>query len=114
MAKVSKVAGLDTSLGMSVEFLIVVLPISIRSPLAQDFKRPSTTPEDERRGCFGTEGDEDSLLSNSELAVGVVSSILQYSDLRRADVMSVEDVLALSLQGAATVCTDAFICLSYL
>ena len=70
--------------------------------------------EDEGRGCFGTEGEEDSLLTNSELAAEAVSSILQDSDLRRADAMSVEDVLALSLQGAATVCLDAFICLSCL
>ena len=55
------------------------------------------TPEDEGRGCFGTEGDEDSLLANSELPAGVVSSILRDYDLRRADAMSVEEVLALSL-----------------
>ena len=80
----------------------------------QDFKRPPTMPEDEGRGCFGTEGEEDSLLANLELAARALSSILQDSDLRRANAMSVEDVLALSLQGAATVCPDAFICLSCL
>ena len=64
-------------------------------------------------GCFGTEGEEDSL-SNLQLVVGVVSSILRDYNLRRADVIPVEDVLALSLQGAATVCPDTFICLSYL
>ena len=67
-------------------------------------------PEDEERGCFRTEGDEDSLLTNSELAVEAVLSILRDSDLKRADAMSVEEALALSLQGAATVCSDAFIC----
>ena len=72
------------------------------------------TPEDEGRGCFGNEGEEDSLLANSKLAVVVVSSILRDFDLRRADAMPVEDVLALSLYGAATVCPNAFICLSYL
>ena len=66
------------------------------------------------RGCFGTEWEEGSLLANSELVAGVVSSILRDYDLRRADAMSVEDVLALSLQGATIVCPDAFICLSYL
>ena len=35
-------------------------------------------------------------------------------DLKRADAMSVEEVLALLLQGVATVCPDAFICLSCL
>ena len=104
----------ETSSMRSVELPLAVLPIFVRSPLAQDFKRPPTTPEDEGRGCFGTEGEEDSQFANSELAAGVVSSILRDSDLKRADAMSVEDVLALSLQGEATVSLDALICLSYL
>ena len=66
-------------------------------------------PEDEGRGHFGTEGDEDSLLTNSKLAVGAVSSILRDSDLKKADAMSVKEALALSLRGAATVCSDVFI-----
>ena len=60
---------------------------------------------------FGTEEDEDSLLTNSELAAGVMSSILRDSDLKKADAMSFEEGLTLSLQGAATVCSDALICL---
>ena len=114
MAKVSKAAGLKNSSGRSTELSLVILPISIQSPLAQDFKRPPTMSEDEGRGCFGVKGEEDSLLANSKLIVGAVSSILRDSNLRRADAMSVEGVLALSLQRAATVCSDAFICLSYL
>ena len=114
LAKVSEVASPETSSGRSADLPLTVLPIYVRSPLAQDFKRPPTTSEDEGRGCFGTEGEEDSLFANSELTVGVVSSILRDSDLGRADAMSVEDVLALSLQEAATVCPDALICLSYL
>ena len=102
------------SLRRSAELPLVVLPIYVRSSLSQDFNHPPTTLEDEERGCFGTEGEEDSLLTNSELAVGAVSSILQDSDLTRADAMSVEDVLALSLKGVATVCPDAFSCLFYL
>ena len=107
-------AGLEISSGRSVQLHLAVLPISVRSPLIQDFKHPPTTLEDEGRGCFGTEGEEDSLLANSELDARAVSFILRDSDLRRADSMSFEDVLALSLQGAATVCPDAFICLSYI
>ena len=38
-----------------------------------------------------------SLLANSELSAGAMSSILQDSVLKRAAVMPVEDVLALSL-----------------
>ena len=114
MAEVSKAAGPKNSLGRSAELSLTVLPISIQSPLVQDFKRPSTMPENEGRGCFGTEGEEDSLLSNSKLAIGAVSSIIRDSDLRRADAKSVEDVMALLLQGVATVFLDSFICLSHL
>ena len=65
----------------------------------QNIQLPHTTSEDEGRDHIGTEGDEDSLLTNSELATGVVSSILRDSDLKRADAMSVEEALALLLQG---------------
>ena len=61
VAEVFKVAGSEVSSGRSAELPLAVLPIYVRSPLAQDFKRPPTTPEDEGRGCFGTEGEEDSL-----------------------------------------------------
>ena len=87
-----------------------VLPISVRSPSAQNAKLPHMTSENEGRDCFRTKGDQDSLLTNSELAVRAVFSILRDSDLRRVDAMSVEAALALSLQGAAIVCLDAFIC----
>ena len=114
VAYMSGAVGLKNSSGKSVELPLAVLPIYVRSPLVQDFKRPPTTPKDEGRGCFGTEGEEDSLLANSQLAAGAVSSILRDFDLKRADAMSIEDVLALLLQGAATVCQNAFILLSYL
>ena len=53
-------------------------------------------------------GDEDSLLSHVELAVGAVSSILCDSDLKKVDALSVEETLALSLQGAASIRPRAF------
>ena len=53
--------------------------------------------------------DEDSLLSHAELAVGVVSSILRDSDLRRVGALPVEEALALLLQGTASVRPSAFI-----
>ena len=114
VAEVSKVAGSGISSRRSAKLPLAVLPNSVWSPLEQDFERPPTTAEDEGRGCFGTEGKEDSQLANSELATGAVSSIQRDSDLRRTDAMSVEDVLALSFQGAAIVRSDAFIFLSYL
>ena len=113
MAEVSKATGPKNPSGRRVEPPLEVLPISIRSPPAQNSKLPPTTSEEEGRDCFGTEEDEDSLLTNSELVAEVVSSILQDSDLKRADAMSVKDVLTLSLQGAAIVSPDAFICSFY-
>ena len=54
-------------------------------------------------------GDVDSLLSHVELAVGAVSSILSNSDLKKVDALSVEEALALTLQGAASVRPSAFV-----
>ena len=110
MVEVSKVVGSKNPSGRTTEPSLEVLPIYIWSPSTQNGKLPLTTPEDEGRDCFRTEGDEDSLLTNLELTVGAVSSILRDSDLKRADAMSVEEALALSLQVAATICLDAFIC----
>ena len=110
-AKVSRAAGPRNPSGRSAEPPLEVLPIFVWSPLAQNIQFLPTMPEDEERDRFGTEGDEDSLLTNSELAAGAVSSILRDSDLKKVDAMSVEEALALSLRGAATVCSDVFICL---
>ena len=110
MAEVSKVAGLKNPFERTVEPPLEVLPISVWSPSAQNAKLHPTTSEDEGRDWFGTEGNEDSILTNLELAVGAVSSIIRDFDLKRTDTMSIEEALALSLQGAASVCPDAFIC----
>ena len=110
MAEVSMVAGPKNPSGRTAEPPLEVLPISVRSPSAQNAKLPLRTPEEVGRDCFGTEGDEDSLLTNSELTVGAVSSILRDSDLKRVDAMFVEEAMALSLQGPATIGLDAFIC----
>ena len=83
--------------GRTAEPPLEALPISIWNPSAQNAKLPPTTPEDEERVCFGTEGDEDSLLTNLELATGAVSSILQDSDLKREDAMFIQEALSLSL-----------------
>ena len=61
------------------------------------------------RGRFGTVGDDDSLLSHVEIAAGAVSSILRDSDLKKVDALSVEEALALTLQGIAFVRPSAFI-----
>ena len=60
----------------------------------------------------GGGGGEDSLLTNVELAVGAVSSILQDSNLKKVEALCVEEALALSLQGTVSVCPSAFFYLS--
>ena len=95
MAEMSKVAGLKNPSGRTVEPPLEVLLIYVWSPSSQNAKLPPTTPEDEGRDCFGTEGDEDSLLTNSELASGAILSIIRDSDLKRADAMFLEEALAM-------------------
>ena len=53
-------------------------------------------------------GGEDSLLTNTELAAGIVSFVLQDSDLKKVDALCVEEALALSLQGTIFVCLSTF------
>ena len=74
MVEVSKVEGLKNPSGRIAEPPLEVLPISVWSPSSQNAKLPPTMPKDEGRDCFGTEGDEDSLLTNSELAAEATSS----------------------------------------
>ena len=58
---------------------------------------------------FEAAGSEGSLLSHAELTAEVVSSILRDSDLRKVEALSVEEALALLLQGTASVRPSAFI-----
>ena len=58
---------------------------------------------------FEAVGSEDSLLSHAEVAAGVVSSILHDSDLKKVDALSVEEALALLLQGTASIRPSAFV-----
>ena len=62
---------------------------------------------------FRADGGEDSFLTNAELSLGSVSSILRDFDLKKEDVMCVEEALALSLHGAVSVCESAFFYLSH-
>ena len=49
------------------------------------------------------------LLSHVELATGAVSSILRDSDLKKVDALSVEEALALLLQGTTFVCPSPLV-----
>ena len=74
-----------------------VLPIFVWSPSAQNASPSPPTQGGMGDDRFEAKGGEDSLLTNAELAVGVVSSILWDSDLRKVEVLRVEEALALSL-----------------
>ena len=69
---------------------------------------PPAMPDEVRRDRFSAVGSEDSLLSHTELVAGAVSSILHDSDLRKVDALSVEEALALLLQGTTFVRPTAF------
>ena len=66
-------------------------------------------PDDVGRGRFGVVGDEDSLLSHVELAAGAIFSVLPDSNLKKVDALSVEEAMALTLQGTTSVRPSTFI-----
>ena len=74
-----------------------VMPISVWSPPALSAEPPPSIAEDLRRKHPKADEDMDSLLSNVELVVGAISSILRDSDLKRSGALPVEEALALSL-----------------
>ena len=97
--------------GRTAEQPLEVMPITVWNPPAQSVKPPSSRAEELKRKGSGTDGDGDSLLLNAELAAGAVSSILKYFDLKRSGALPVEEALALSLQGVASVSSRIFPCL---
>ena len=82
-----------------------VLPLSVWSPPSRGAAPPPGMPDEVTgdRDRFEATGSEDSLLSHVELAAGVVSSILRDFNLRKVEALSVEETLALLLQGTASV-----------
>ena len=99
------------SSGRVVEPPLEVMPISVWSPPAQSAKPPPATAEDLGRKRLEADGDEDSLLSNAELTASAISSILRDYDLKRLGALPIEEALALSLQGVASVSSRVLICL---
>ena len=73
------------------------MTISVWSPPAQSAEPPPSIAEELERKHLEADGDEDSLLSNAELAAGAISSILRDSNLKRSGALPVEEALALSL-----------------
>ena len=77
------------------------------SPTARELERASSPRKaaelKRKKPKAKVDENQDSLLSNAELAAGAVFSILKDSDLRRSKAMLVDEALALSLQGVASV-----------
>ena len=106
-------AEVEGPLGGAVEQPLAVTPITVWNPPIKRVRSPSRRAEELRRkdpeSEIGLDGD--SLLLNVELAAGVVSSILKDSDLKKSSALPVDEALALSLQGVASVSSRT---LSYL
>ena len=99
------------SSGRAVEPPLEVMPITVWSPPAQSVEPPPSIAEELGRKRPKADGDGDSLLFNAELVAGAISSILRDSDLKRSGALPVEEALALSLQGVASVSSRVFLCL---
>ena len=85
------------SLGRAAEPLLEVMPISVWSPPTQSIEPPPSIAEDLGWKLLEADGDENSLLSDAELVVGTISSILRDSDTKRSGALPVEEALSLSL-----------------
>ena len=107
----SSTVGAGDSSGRAAEPPLEVLPISVWSPTSRSAAPPPAMPNEVTGNFdrFEIAGDEDSLLSHVELAVGVVSSILHDSDLKKVDALSAEEALALLLQGTSFVRPSVFV-----
>ena len=97
--------------GRAVEQPLAVMPITVWNPPAKSVRPPSPRAEELKRKDSETGGDGYSLLLNAELAAGAVLSILKDFELKRSSVLPVDEALALSLQGVASVSSHILSCL---
>ena len=100
-------------LGGTVEQPLAVIPLNVWNLPTKSVMSPSRRAEELKRKDpeLKIGGDGDSLLLNAELAAGVVSSILRDSDLERSKALPIDEALALSLQGVASVSSYILSCL---
>ena len=84
---------------------LAALPITVWNAPSYTVKPPPGKVAEPKRRKPKSKVDEtkDSLLSNAELAAGAVSSILNDSDIERSKELPVDEALALSFQGFASV-----------
>ena len=92
-------------LDAAVEQPLAVMPITVWNPPSESVRSPPRRAAELKRKKPKpkVDEDEDSLLLNSELTAGAVSSILKDSDLGRSKALPIDEALALSLQGVASV-----------
>ena len=91
--------------GADVAQPLTVLPITVWNPPADKAKSPPRRTTELKRKKLKPKADaiRDSLLSSSELAAGAVSSILKEFDVGGSKELPVDEALALSFQGIASV-----------
>ena len=84
---------------------LTVLPITVWNPPSDKAKSPPRRTTELKRKKLKPKADaiRDSLLSSAELAAGAVSSILKESDIGGSKEFPVDEALALSFQGIASV-----------
>ena len=91
--------------GTAVAQPLTALPIIVWNPPPDKTKSPPRGTAELKRKKTKSKADvvRDSLLSNSELAAGAVSSILKESDIGRSKELPIDEALALSFQGFASI-----------
>ena len=91
--------------GAAVAQPLTALPLTVWNPPSDKAKLPPRGTTELKKKKLKPKADaiRDSLLSNAELAAGAISSILRESDLGRSKKLLVEEALALSFQGVASV-----------
>ena len=103
--------GAKNPLNAAAEQSLVVMPITVWNPPLEKVQSPPRKEAELKRKKPKAKFDDnqDSLLSNAELAAGAVSSILRDSDLEISKAMLVDEALDLSLQGVASVSLQLYL-----
>ena len=91
--------------GADVAQPLTVLPITVWNPPSDKAKSPPRRTRELKRKKLKpkAEANKNSLLSSAELAAGAISSILLESDVGSSKELPVDEALALSFQGMASV-----------
>ena len=98
--------------GGAVEHPLAVMPITVWNPSTESVRSPPRRAEELNRKASESKisEDGDSFLLNVELVASAVLSILKDSNLERSKALPVDEALALSLQGVASVSSYTMSC----